>query len=126
MCKCKKEEVPSGAVVAATQCAKGRSMSWALYLLNTFLEYYKDWGSEFHYSWLLILISLVGWKELTYSMFLQRVGKCSATRYTSLRSTTDPKVKKVKSDVFVLYLSEIQNHLADTWRISLETIQEFG
>jgi hypothetical protein len=104
-------------------------MSWAPYLLNYFLEDCKDtqdWGSEFHYSWLLILIALVGWKEPTYNMFLQRIGKCGTTRYTSLRSTTDPKEKKINNDVFSLYLSEIHNHLADTWRISPETIQEFG
>jgi hypothetical protein len=114
MCKCRKEEVPAGVVVVVAQCAKGSSMSWAPYLLNYFLKDYKDtqyWGSEFHYSWLLILIALVGWKEPVYSMFLQRVGKCGATRYTSLRSTTYPKTKKVNNDVFALYLSKIQNHL---------------
>jgi hypothetical protein len=102
-------------------------MIWAPYLFYSFLEDCKDthdWGSEFHYSWLLILI--VGWKELTYSMFLQRIGKCGATRYMSLRSTTNPKVKKIKSDVFALYLLDNQNCLADTWQISPETIQEFG
>jgi hypothetical protein len=46
--------------------------------------------------------------------------------YTSLRSTTDPKEKKINNDVFMLYLMEIQNRLADTWRISPETVQEFG
>jgi hypothetical protein len=35
-------------------------------------------------------------------------------------------MKKVNNDVFSLYLSEIQNHLANTWRISPETVQEFG
>jgi hypothetical protein len=59
-------------------------------------------------------------------MFLQRTGKCGATCYTSLRSTTDPKEKKINSDVFTLYLTKIQNRLADTWRISPEIVQEFG
>jgi hypothetical protein len=36
MRKCRKEEVPVGVVAAATQCAKGSSMSWAPYLLNSF------------------------------------------------------------------------------------------
>jgi hypothetical protein len=72
----------------------------------------QDWGSEFHYSWLLILIALVGWKEPTYNMFLQRTGKCGTTRYTSLRSTTDPKEKKINNDVFTLYLMEIQNQVS--------------
>jgi hypothetical protein len=42
MSKCRKEEVPTGVVEAATQCAKGSSMSWAPYLLNSFLEDCKD------------------------------------------------------------------------------------
>jgi hypothetical protein len=105
MCKCWKEEVPTRVVVDASQCMKGRSKRWAPYLLNSFLENYKDtqdWGSEFHYSWLLTLIELVGWKRLMYNMFLQRIGKCSAARYTSLRSIADPKGKKINSYVFVL------------------------
>jgi hypothetical protein len=46
--------------------------------------------------------------------------------YTSLRSTTDPKVKKFNNDMFTQYLTEIHNILADTWRISPETVQEYG
>jgi hypothetical protein len=129
MRKCRKEEVPAGVVAVAVQCTKGSSMSWAPYLLNSFLEDCKDaqdWGSEFHYSWLLILIALMGWQEPTYTMFLPRTGKCGATRYTSLRSTTDPKVKKFNNDMFTQYLTEIHNNLVDTWRISPETVQEFG
>jgi hypothetical protein len=127
--KCRKEEVPMRVVAATTQCVKGSSMIWAPYLLNFFLEDCKDaqyWGSEFHYSWLLILIALVGWQEPTYNVFLQRMGKYGATRYMSLGSTTDPKAKKINNDVFTLYLTEIQNKLADTWRISPETVQDFG
>jgi len=73
MCKCIKEEVPTGVVADATKCVKGISMRWAPYLLNGFLEDFQethDWGSDFHYSWLLILIASVGWKELTYNIFL--------------------------------------------------------
>jgi hypothetical protein len=60
------------------QCAKGSSMSWAPYLLNSFLEDCKDtqdWGFEFHYLWLLIIIGLIGWKEPTYNKYLERPGK---------------------------------------------------
>jgi hypothetical protein len=52
-------------------------MSWAPYLLNSFLEDCKDtqdWGSKFHYSWLLILIGLIGWKEPVYNKYLERPG----------------------------------------------------
>jgi hypothetical protein len=68
----------------------------------------------------------MGWKEPTYSLFLQRIGKCGAAHYTYICSTTNPKNKKLNNDVFALYLTEIQNKLADTWRIPTETIQDFS
>jgi hypothetical protein len=64
--KCRKEEVPAGVVAAATQCANGTMISWVPYLLNLFLDDCKDaqdLGTEFHYSWLMILIALIGWKD---------------------------------------------------------------
>jgi hypothetical protein len=42
MCKCRKEEVPTGVVAIAAHCAKGSSMSWGPYILNYFLEDCKD------------------------------------------------------------------------------------
>jgi hypothetical protein len=89
--------------------------------LKFFLEECKDaqdLGSEFHYSWLLILIALMGWQEPTYNLVLPRTGKPGATCYTiSLRSIVDPKKKKLNNDMFVIYLTEIQNSVTDTWRI---------
>ena len=64
--KCRKEEVPARVVTVATQCAEGTMLSWAPYLLNLFLEDCKDaqdLGTKFHYYFLLILITLIGWKE---------------------------------------------------------------
>jgi hypothetical protein len=40
--KCCREEVPAGFVVVATQCAEGTTVSCAPYLLNIFLDDYKD------------------------------------------------------------------------------------
>ena len=51
--KCHKEEVLAGVIAVAAQCAEGTSMTWAPYLLNLFLEDYKDvqdLGIELHYS----------------------------------------------------------------------------
>jgi hypothetical protein len=58
-----KEEVYARVVATAAQCTEGTVLSWALYLLNLFLEDFKDeqdLGTEFHYSWLLILIAFIG------------------------------------------------------------------
>jgi hypothetical protein len=84
--KCRKEEVSVGVVATATQCVEGTTLSWAPYLLNLFLDDCKDvqdLGTEFHYSWLLILIAVIGWKELKYSFFATRPTPCHGARYLS-------------------------------------------
>jgi hypothetical protein len=85
-------------------------MRWGPYLLNSFLEDCKDaqdWGSEFHYLWLLILIALMGWHKPTYTMFLPRKGKCGVVCYTSMQSTIYPNVKKLNKEIFAQYLTDI-------------------
>ena len=65
--KCHKEEVPIGVITTASQCTEGTMLSWAMYLLNLFLEDCRDvqdLGTEFHYSQILILITLIEWREL--------------------------------------------------------------
>jgi hypothetical protein len=129
MCKCRKEEVSVSVVIITAQCEKGSLMSWAPYLLNSFLEDCKDtqdYVSKFHYSWLLILIGLIGWKEPVYSKYMERPRKCGAGRYVSLCNSTDPKRKKTNTDIFVRYFAEMQYLIADTWHITRETVQEFG
>jgi len=61
--KFRKEEVPTEVVVVEAQCENDTMLSWAPYLLNLFLDECKDaqdWGTEFHYSWMVILITLIG------------------------------------------------------------------
>jgi hypothetical protein len=85
--KCRKEEAPTGVIAVVAQCTKGVMFSWAPYLLNQFLVDCRDAqdnGTEFHYSWLIILIALAGWQEPKFSSFLDRKGKCYAARYESL------------------------------------------
>jgi len=72
-----KEEVPVGVVIVIDQCENDTMLGWAPYLLNLFIDECKDMqdlGTKFHYSWLLILIDLIGWKEPPYSYFCHRVG----------------------------------------------------
>jgi hypothetical protein len=51
--KCHKDEVPTGVIAVAAQCAEGTFMSWVPYLSNLFQIDCKDVheaGTEFHYS----------------------------------------------------------------------------
>jgi hypothetical protein len=49
----------------AGKCTKGLHMNWAKYLVNQLELDYKeaqDQGYEFHFSWLLILITFIAWE----------------------------------------------------------------
>jgi hypothetical protein len=62
--KCCKDEVPAGVIVVTAKCAKGTFMSWVPYLSKLFqidCKDVQDAGMEFHYSWLITLITFMGW-----------------------------------------------------------------
>jgi len=106
---------------------KGSLLRWALYLLKLFLDNYKDaqdLGTKFHYAWLIILISLVGWGEHKYHGFYPRPGKWCATKYTTLWHTSDTKQRKENANIFTTYYNEMQEKIANTWRIPLEVVEE--
>jgi hypothetical protein len=91
-----REEALVGVIAVEVQCAKGMKFHWASYMLNQFLvdcHDMQDNGTEFHYSWLTILITLTRWKEPNFSTFLDRVGKCYTTRYESLWQAKDNKMQ---------------------------------
>jgi hypothetical protein len=97
--KCRKEEVPVGVVAAATQCTEGTMLSWAPYLLNLFLEDCRDaqdLGTKFHYSWLLILITLIGWREPQYTYFCERTSHCPQQQVHIIGEHFRPQSQKYK------------------------------
>jgi hypothetical protein len=72
-------------------CSAGPS-----YLLNMLLHDcidVRDLGTKFHYSWLLMLISLIEWREPQYTYFCEHTSRFRVVWYTSLGATSDPKVK---------------------------------
>jgi hypothetical protein len=127
MRKCPKRRSARRSSSSCTQCAKGSSMSWAPYLLNSFLEDCKDaqdWGSEFHYSWLLILIALMGWQEPTYTVPAKdRKMWHNALHIPSKHNRSQGK--KINNDMFTI----LNRDPKQTWQIHggfPETVQEFG
>ena len=66
MRKCRANEVLAPIVTIAANYAEGYTYNWADYIAKEFLEDVLDAqerGRPFHYSWLLVLIALVGWRE---------------------------------------------------------------
>ena len=60
--------MPTLVIRIAANCAEGYSYNWATYIAKEFLEDVCDVhekGRPFHYSWLIVLITLVGWQEPT-------------------------------------------------------------
>jgi hypothetical protein len=101
--------------------------SWAPYMLNQFVIDYRDVqdnGTEFHYTWLIILIALVGWKELKLSTFLDRMGRFYASKYESLWQAKDNKAQQENSAIFAMLLEEIQQCTSKVWGIPMEVVKE--
>jgi hypothetical protein len=108
--------------------ASGTLLSWAPYLLNLFLDDFKDiqdLGTKFHYSWLIILIALIGWKEPPYSHFCDWIGHFHTAQYTSLGRNSDPKHRSANTGTFSRYFSEIQESIANSWRITPDVVAQF-
>jgi hypothetical protein len=84
-----------------------------------------DVGMEFHYSWIIILVALVGWKNPKYTMFLQINRRWSATQYESLWHSTVAKDIQENTDIFNTYLEEIQGKVEETWRIPPKVVEQY-
>jgi hypothetical protein len=98
------------------------------YLLKLFLDDCKDTqnlGTKFHYSWLLILIALIRWREPPCSHFCDWIVHCHATCYTSLGSSFDPKHRSGNTCTFARYFNEIQKSVMNTWRITPGVVLQY-
>jgi hypothetical protein len=62
------------------------------------------------YSWLLVL--------MIYNPF-------HAVRYLSLRSTSDPNNKRANAGMFKGYYNDLQENIANTWRITPEVVTPY-
>jgi hypothetical protein len=65
-------QVTGFVVDLAGKCVEGMQMNWVNYLVNELEKDFReawDLGYEFHYSWLIILITFVTWKMLEGATF---------------------------------------------------------
>ena len=73
MQNCRPNEVSALIFSITANCAEGYSYKWAEYIAREFLEDICDVqekGRPFHYSWLIVLIALVRWKEPIEAQFV--------------------------------------------------------
>jgi hypothetical protein len=67
----------------------------------------------------------MGWKEPKYSFFSTRPKPCHGARYLSLGVTSDAKNRKVNATIFEGYLCDLQDTIANTWRITPEVVAHY-
>jgi hypothetical protein len=95
------------------------------YLLNPFLvddRDAQDNGTEFHYSCLLVLITLVGWQEPNFSSFVDMKGKFYAARYEALWQANDNNNQEANNTVFAKFLEDMQQKTTNVWRIHIDVV----
>ena len=104
MRKCRPTEVPSPVIRISMNYAEGYSYNWAEYIVKEFLEDVQDAqekGRPFHYSWLLVLIALVGWREPLETQFRDAPENTfDAAKYASLWVSQDKKHQQMTNYVF--------------------------
>jgi hypothetical protein len=108
--KCPREEVPAGVVVVAVKFTEGTIVTWASYLLNLFLYDCKDaqdLGAYFHYSWLIMLIVFMGWREPRYVTFCTRPKPNQGVRYLLQKATSDDRHKRMNESIFQAYIHNL-------------------
>ena len=113
----------------AINCAEGYNYNWAEYIAKEFLEDARDAqekGRPFHYSWLLVLIALVGWQEpieAQFSVALEHMP--GAARYASLWVSQVKAHQQMTNYVFSFYIMDIQFQIAKTPRLSNNLFSQY-
>ena len=122
--KCRPTEVPAPVIKIAINCVEGYSYNWAAYLAKEFLEDSREThekGRPFHYSWLIILITLVGWQEPTETQFdVVPAHMPGIARYASMWVSQDKTHQQMKNYVFSFYMMSISYEIINTPRLSNE------
>jgi len=106
----------AGVIVVAVQCSEGTTVGWAPYFLNLFLDDCKDvqdFRMEFHYSWLLMLMAFMGWREPRYVSFATRPKPKKGAIYLLLGTTSDARHKKMNGSIFKGYLRDLQEAISN-------------
>jgi hypothetical protein len=85
----------------------------------------QDLIIEFHYSWLIILIAFMGWREPRYVNFCTRPKPNQGERYLLLKAMSDARHKRMNGSIFEEYLRDLQEAINNMWRITQEAIVQF-
>ena len=128
--KCRPNEVPAPVVKLAASCAVGYTYNWADFIAREFLEDVQDAQElrrPFHYSWLLVLIALVGWREPEQTQFVDVPPDMPfASRYASLWYSTNKGLQQLTDYTFAIYSFNILVEIFKNPRIAHELYEQYA
>jgi hypothetical protein len=104
-------------------------MNWVKYLVNQLELNYRevqDQGYEFHFSWLLILITIIAWEMLEGETFPDiEPFEPLVAKFNTLWYSNDMN-KQWKSNVaFHTYYNQLNLTIQSEPRMTLNTLQKF-
>jgi hypothetical protein len=108
---------------------EGMQINWASYLVSHLEQdchEEHDQGYEFHFSWLLILITLIAWEMLEGETFLKiDPSKPLAAKFTMLWYLSDMEKKWQSNAVFHRYYLQLKRSIEYFPRMTLNTLHRF-
>lgn len=63
----------------------------------------QESNQQFHYTWLLILMTFVTWNEPSHTQFLTVRGECRGFHYANLWANPNPDRQRINNHVFFTY-----------------------
>jgi hypothetical protein len=104
-------------------------MNWAKYLVNQLeidCREAQDQGHEFHFSWLLILITFVSWELPKGTTFLDLDPfEPLAAKFSTLWYSNDMRKQWKSNVVFHVYYNQLKETIRSEPRITPDTLQIF-
>jgi hypothetical protein len=129
VCKNQPTQVSGFVVDLAGKCAEGLQMNWEKYLVNQLeidCREAQDQGDEFHFSWLLILITFVAW-ELSKGATFPNLDPFEplAMKFNTLWYSNDMSKQWQSNVIFHAYYNQLKATIRSETRITLNTLQRF-
>jgi hypothetical protein len=69
-----------------------------------------------------MLIAIMGWKELKYVSFATKTKPNHGVIYLLLDAASDARHKNMNTSIFKGYLHDLQETIANLWRITLQAV----
>jgi hypothetical protein len=122
-------QVTGFVVDLAGKCVEGLQMNWASYLVNQ-LELdcceAQDQGYEFHFSWLLILITFTAWEMPEGATFPDIESfEPLAAKFTTLWYSSDMGKQWQSNTVFHTYYLQLKRAIESFPRMTSNTLDRF-